>query len=48
MTTTAPPQGNAPDELPEQLLGVGRIFRTDFRSAAPLPAKGSAAGHPGH
>lgn len=23
-------QGNAPDELPEQILGCGRIYRTDF------------------
>jgi hypothetical protein len=29
-TLNMPPQGNAPDELPEQILGCARIYRTDF------------------
>ncbi|KAG1679104.1 hypothetical protein FOA52_000459 [Chlamydomonas sp. UWO 241] len=30
-------QGNGVDELPEQVLGAGRIYRTDFYDAMPLP-----------
>lgn len=41
------PQGNAVDELPEQVLGCGRIYRTDFEEARPLSdfaASGPASG----
>jgi hypothetical protein len=37
-------QGNASDELPEQLLGCGRIYRSDFRRFPSISDTAPAAG----
>jgi Protein ENHANCED DISEASE RESISTANCE 2, C-terminal len=41
-------QGNASDELPEQLLGCGRIYRSDFRAFPPLTSFGGGTGSAVH
>lgn len=32
-------QGNRPEELPEVVIGAGRIYRTDFTEPRPFPAR---------